>query len=487
MAETNMAKHDVAQHADPEKTPSVFVEDTEARALTKSILWKLDTRVVPPLALLYLCNFLDRANVGNANILGLSTDLGITPSHYATALAVFFIFYVVSELPSNLILKRATPKVWLPILATAWGIVVLSLGFVRNYASFTVVRALLGLTEGGLYPGCLLYLSTMYTRQELALRIGIFYSMASLSGAFGGILARGLSAIPTTEIVNQKWRWIFIIEGLITLAAGFIAVFLIPDSVETVRYFSDAEKKHARLRIKQSHSVEGSRTKPETFSWSEVRRGMLSLQVWFAGSAYFAICCALFSFSLFLPSIIVGLGYTDPNQAQLMTVPPYAAGTVMAVVISILSDRLHLRGTLSLFTLPLAIIGYAVIARVDSNSVKFGMTFLMAVGIYSSVPPILVWVLNNSAGHYKRATSGALQVCMANVGGIVAAFLYPSTQSPRYYKSHNVAMGLLCYAWLAILCNVLYCKKINRDKANGKYNAYTGSGDDRDPAFKMVI
>lgn len=178
-----------------------------------------------------------------------------------------------------------------------------------------------------------------------------------------------------------------------------------------------------------------------------MRRGLLSLQLFFTSTVYFSICCALFSFSLFLPSIIKSLGYTS-NEAQLLTVPPYAVASVMSVCMAILSDRLRIRGIIILFTLPLAIIGYVSIARVHSNVTKYGLTFLMASGIYGSVPSLLVWILNNSAGHYKRATAGALQVCLANCGGIVAAFLYPNTQAPSYVKSHNIILGVLCYAWL---------------------------------------
>jgi len=84
------------------------------------------------------------------------------------------------------VLKKLTPKIWLPLLTVVWGIITMCLGFVRNFGSFFAVRALLGIAEGGLLPGMVLYLSGLYTRQEMALRIGIFYTAASLSGAFGG-------------------------------------------------------------------------------------------------------------------------------------------------------------------------------------------------------------------------------------------------------------------------------------------------------------
>ncbi|KAJ0342392.1 hypothetical protein KNSL1_010727 [Colletotrichum chrysophilum] len=350
-----------------------------------------------------------------------------------------------SELPSNLVLKKVSPRIWLPFLTIAWGIVTMCLGFVRSYGSFVAVRAVLGMCEGGLLPGMVLYLSGLYTRGELALRIGIFYTAASLSGAFGGLLARGLSAIgPSGNL--EGWRWIFIIEGLIA---------------------SEREEK---------------------FRWSEVGRGVLNLQVWLSSTAYFAILSGLYSFGLFLPTIINDLHIaSNANQSQLWSVIPYAVATPVTVLVAFLSDRLRVRGPLMLAVLPISVIGYAVIGNVTAPQTRFAMTCLMAIGMYSAVPCVLSWNSNNSAGHYKRATTSALQLAIANCGGFVATFIYPSTQGPYYHKGHTIILGLLCYAWVATLLNVLWCSKINRDKAAGKYDQFIGTGDDREPEFKMVL
>jgi len=142
-----------------------------------------------------------------------------------------------------------------------------------------------------------------------------------------------------------------------------------------------------------------------------------------------------------------------------------------------------------LFTLIPAIIGYAVIANIGVQyaKVKYGMTFLMATGLYSGVPCVLVWNSNNSAGHYKRATTSAIQLMVANSGGFVAAFIYPAGQAPQYHTGHTVVLGLLVFAWFMVLFNVLYCAKKNRDKAQGKFAQYAGCGDDRDPLFRLVL
>ena len=235
-----------------------------------------------------------------------------------------------------------------------------------------------------------------------------------------------------------------IIEGILTAVIGAAAYFVLPNSVATARFLSEKERLIATSRL-SNHKAAAE----EQFQWSEVVRGILSPQLWLSATAYFAILSGLYSFGLFLPTIINGLGY-EANRAQLFTVPPYAVAAVVTVIVAFASDRLRRRGVVMLFTLPIAIIGYAAIANVgtDANAVKYGMTFMMAVGLFASVPPVLSWISNNSAGHYKRATTTAMQLAIANCGGFVTTFIYPSTEKPQYKKSHEIVLGLLCYAWL---------------------------------------
>lgn len=151
------------------------------------------------------------------------------------------------------------------------------------------------------------------------------------------------------------------------------------------------------------------------------------------------------------------------------------------VFVAIVSDRLRLRGVVMLFTLPIAIIGYAAIANIDSPRVQYGMTFLMATGQYASVPCILVWLSNNSAGHYKRATTSALQLAIANAGGFVSsksptgfiylfftqisnistiAFNYPSRDGPLFHRGHTIVLGLLVFAWFMWVYFLLWIQEL---------------------------
>lgn len=155
----------------------------------KSLLRKLDIHLLPAVGILYLLSFLDRSNVGNARIEGLTGDLHMSGNEYLTGLTLYFVGYVIFEVPCNIILKRTTPRFWLPTLTVLWGIVATLMGIVQNLTGFFIARFFLGVTESGLFPGVVYYFSMWYKRRERQFRISLFFGAAALAGSFGGILA----------------------------------------------------------------------------------------------------------------------------------------------------------------------------------------------------------------------------------------------------------------------------------------------------------
>ncbi|KAM7217667.1 MFS general substrate transporter [Rhypophila decipiens] len=461
----------------------------DEKAITRRLLFKLDTRILPIFVLLVLCSFLDRTNVGNAKLYNLEKDLGMSNTQYLQGLAAFYPLYIAAEIPSNLVLKRLTPSIWIAVMTFLWGLFCLVMGLVHNFPQFIALRALLGLAEGGLFPGMVLYLSGMYTRSELALRIGVLYTATSLSGAFGGLLARAMASIGDKGGL-VAWRWIFVIEGVFTCLVAVVTWAVLPDSIAKAKFLSEEERAVGMKRLRGVEHGTGSKEGEERFQVKEMVRGVANVQTLLTAGAYFGLLSGIYSFGLFLPTIIRDLGYTA-NEAQLWSVIPYAVAACTTLAVAFLSDRLKIRGIIMLCTMPIAIIGYAAIANLPAGSTypktRYGMTFMMAVGIYSSVPPNLAWLSNNSAGHYKRATASALQLAIANCGGILAVFLYPDVDGPSYHRGHTIVLGLLVAGWFLILGNVLYCAKVNRDKGRGLYDKHIGLGDDREPGFKMVM
>ncbi|KLO92373.1 allantoate permease [Fusarium fujikuroi] len=203
------------EKVDYEKAVS-FHEDASQEVFdepaTKRLLRKMDIKLLPFLALLYLLSFLDRTNIGNAKLAGLEDALGMTGKwDYNIAVAVFFPFYVAAEIPSNMAMKRFRPSIWIPSIMIAWAIVTTLMGITKNFGGFLATRMALGLAEGGLFPGITYYITLWYKRHECGLRMAIFFSAATAAGAFGGLFARGVMEMKGLGGLDG-WAWIFIIE-----------------------------------------------------------------------------------------------------------------------------------------------------------------------------------------------------------------------------------------------------------------------------------
>ncbi|KAK1228308.1 hypothetical protein PQX77_008653 [Marasmius sp. AFHP31] len=233
-------------------------------------MWrKIDLRLLPILGSMYCMSFLDRGasvvlvsfdycyslrggwkgNIGNARLQGLEADLGLVGNQYNIALTMFFIPYCIFECPSNLILKRARPRIWLPGITVVWGTVMTVMGLVKNYPQLVTCRVFLGIAEAGLFPGVIYHFTIWYPRHMLQLRIGLFYGTAALSGAFSGLLAFGISYMSGTGGFNG-WRWIFILEGLGTVIVGLVGFLVLVDFPDTAGFLTPEERDYVIRRNK---------------------------------------------------------------------------------------------------------------------------------------------------------------------------------------------------------------------------------------------
>lgn len=238
--EDNGEKH-IAEGQDIERVLSVD------HAAEKRLLRKLDLFIIPPIMLLYLLSFLDRVNIGNARLYGLEEDLKMAGSDYQIAVSLLFVTYILSELPSNLVIKKFKPSRWLAFITTSWGIIATLTGVVQSYGGLIACRLFLGAVEGGLFPGCVVYLTLFYTKQELALRVGYLFVSAALAGGLGGLLAYAIGNLDGYDGI-RAWRWIMIIEGLPTFVLGISVFWWLADDPETAYYLTRAEKQLGIIR-----------------------------------------------------------------------------------------------------------------------------------------------------------------------------------------------------------------------------------------------
>ncbi|KAG6848802.1 hypothetical protein H0H93_013907, partial [Arthromyces matolae] len=291
---------------------------------------KIDFRVVPIVAIFYLLAFLDRGNLGNARVAGMQKELKLTNHQYTIALTVTFIPYFMAQLPSNLILKRVGPNILLPAMLTLWGIITTLQGFVKNYTGLLVCRFFLGVFEGGVFPGLVLYLSFWYPREALQKRVSVLFSTSSLALAFSGLLAYGIVRMDGVGD-RSGWSWIFILEGVFTTVFGLSGFILLPRSPQHSRFLREEEKAYILSRLCTPTAFK----EEESFSWGEVAKTYALPHVMMIGiSLFFSVCSSIIHGGLaltpstsFSPTIIHDLGYTAVN-AQLYSVPPFALAFV---------------------------------------------------------------------------------------------------------------------------------------------------------------
>jgi len=491
---------------------------------------------MPLVFLIYLSGFLDKSNIGNAAIAGLLRDLHLDGSKFSMLLLVFFITDTLSEVPSNLVVKKVKANRWIAFLTTCWGLTMTLSGLTQTYPGFIAVRLVLGLIDGGLAPGMTFYLSCLYRPQDLQFRIAVLFSSALVAGFVGGLLAAAIVKLHGVAHL-AGWRWIFIIEGMFTFLVGLLALFLLPADVASSWFFTKEEKEYALKRLGSGEDVpdldndsgamidskatmesqdmdkvdgeaaitevvfEDSKLNPgeEKFEWREVRRGVFSIQTWFTGLALHGLAVNTYSFLFFFPTIVTGLGYSG-SRAQLFTVPPYIVGVFVMLSVSLLSDRIKLRGPFVLLLTLLTITGYSMAIAGKTNWVRYGGCFLICTGGFSSIPSIITLLANNTGGHYKRATVMGLQIAIGNSSGFIAPFMYTQEQAPKYIKGHKIGLGFAVLTWVMTALNILYCIWENKARREGrragniqKYMDLRDAGlteapiGDRHPDFRFIL
>ncbi|KIW71098.1 hypothetical protein PV04_03303 [Phialophora macrospora] len=430
---------------------------------TRRLIRKIDWTLLPFLALLYLLSFLDRTNIGNARLAGLEDDLGMSGLDYNGALAIFFPFYVAVEPISNLMMKRTRPSLWIPSIMVVWGVCTTLMGLVTSYGGLLAARAALGIAEGGLFPGVTFYITMWYRRHECGLRMAVFFSAATAAGAFGGLLARGITEM---DGVGGKggWAWIFILEGIVTFVVAVLAFWVMNDYPSTAKFLTPDERHEVSRRLEQDRSSLADEYDMKYF-WDAVR----DWKIWVHMFITIGVYTPLYSFSLFLPTIVRTLDYTN-ETAQLMTVPPYIVACFLCITGGFAADKLKTRGIFMIGFNITAIVGLIMLISSQNPHVKYAGCFFFGAGIYPNVPQGVAWNGNNIGGSVKRAVGIAMHVGFGNLGGIISGFIYLSEDSPKFTKGHAILIGMLTMSTCLQIFMTLYLRRENA-RRDAEYKA----------------
>ena len=299
-----------------------------------------------------------------------------------------------------------------------------------------------------------------YRRHEAQRRYTFFFSSTTLAGAFGGLLA---SAIGKMDGMRgyRGWRWIFILEGLLTVIVSFFFFFLLPNFPEEVKWLSEDERAFVKARL-QVDTGKSARERP--IKARDVLSVFKDIKVIVGGFMYFGLIVPAYGYAYFSPGILQSYGYS-PIQTQLHSVPPCAAAFGFAMVVAYFSDRLKHRFLFTIFPICVCIAGFAILLTVHNHrSVQYGALFLVAMGAYTAMPVIVCWFNMNLGGHHRRAVGSAWQVGFGNIGGIIAVYSFLKKDAPRYVPGYSICLGFVSLSALSCLLYYVLCSWQNRQR-----------------------
>ncbi|KAH8157401.1 hypothetical protein CIB48_g10849 [Xylaria polymorpha] len=414
-------------------------------AAERALCRKFDFRLLPVLSLM------------------VTTDLNFKSGQYNLIVGTFkssSSLMVVFAPPLAFLGKKIGPARMLPILMLNFGSFTLLAAATHNFSGIFALRFFLGAVESAFFPLVIFYLTTFYRRSELARRLAIFYAASNIANAFSGLLAFGVFQIKS-HLVDHPWRWLFIIEGTLTVLFAIFAFFYLPKSAAEARFLNEDEKALAYHRIQ----VDSSSIVNEAFNLKE------ALQVFKRPSTYgfllieIALGVPIQSVGLFLPQIVQRI-VKDTVQVNLYTVAPNITGAVTLLILAFSSDLLRIRFPFICLGFALSFTGFIIYAAIDDVQhqiqLAYYATFMMTWG--TSAPSVLLstWYNNNVAHEGQRLALTSIGVPLANLMGLVASNVFRDKDKPKYAPALITTASFGGFGFLAAACLGLYMVFDNR-------------------------
>ncbi|KAI0124274.1 major facilitator superfamily domain-containing protein [Xylariales sp. AK1849] len=440
---------------------STVADWTEAEE--RAVKRKLDFILLPTLGLAFFALQMDRGNISNALTSTITTDLGIDTNQINAGSSLLSAGIVILEIPSNILLQRIGPKTWLSTQIVAWGLVATFQNFITNYAGYLVTRIILGLCEAGFIPGALYTMSTWYKKSETSLRVSIFFLGNLLASAVTSLIGAGILSMGDRYGV-AGWRWLFIVEGTITVGVGIVFVLLLPPSVGNGSplisfgrwsYFNQREsyilvrrvllddpaKVTNHLRI-SGHDV-----------WTTVKNVRILGHVLITLTATISVN----AINTYGPSVIKSLGYQTVRANAMASVGSFIA-VIMVVVLGWLCDLTAKRGPWVLFAAVWSMIAFSCLR--ESSSWSSGRRYAAVVFSMSanSVVHILNvgWLSVNCQTPQERSVAMAMIIMAANSAGIAGSQVFRTQDAPLYLNAFTACLALNAVAVIEIIAQSVH-------------------------------
>lgn len=349
------------------------------------------------------------------------------------------------QIPSNMIMsnKHIRPSLYLSVCMMGWAVVSACTALAKNYTDLVVIRFFLGVAEAPFYPGAIYMLSIFYTRKEIATRLSILYTGNILATSFSGLIAAAVFNTIDGAHGIDGWQWLFIIEGVVTFGVAIVAIFTLADNPLTTRWLSPEQRQLAHNRMVQD-TVGLEESKGARAGFMQAVRDPRLWLLCFIQNMHLSAC----SFNNFFPTVIGALDF-NPTITLVLTCPPYLVSGVVAYLAALSSGKFNERTWHITIGMSAAIIGFVISCATLNRAARYISCFLFTPGAYAVNSMILGWVSATlGSTPEKKAVSLSIVNVVANASYIYTAYLYPSSDDPRYLTAmaSNAAFAAACIA-----------------------------------------
>jgi MFS family permease len=476
----NRIKSDGVDHFVAEKTPLETFEqqhppmDPERRKIVeKSMKRKLDTRC-SLFVLIYIMNYLDRNNLGAARLKGLQTDLKIDDDQYATCLSILYVGYITFQIPSNIYVNRIQrPSIYIGIVMLLWGMISTLSGCAQNFGGMIAIRLCLGVVESAFLPGALLILSKWYTRRELTTRNALLFCGNLISNAFSSLVGAGVLSNMQGVLGHAAWRWLFWIEGAVTMGVAIAAVFALPDLPHNSRGFTEEELQVAQLRMIEDVG-ESDEDSAEDGIFTGFFMALKDLKIYVLMFSLTAYVVGL-SFNAFFPSLTqtLGFGYVP---TLLMSAPPWAFACIVSVINAWHADRTQEKFWHIVGPICIGLVGFIINMSTLNTAARYIALFLQASS-YAGFIVFYSWISSSfPRPPAKRAVAIALVNAFSQLGNVAGSYVW-NLKDNGYRKSYGIVTAMFGVTILGCVVMKMILVKLNKKLEAGETAAWESRPD----------
>ncbi|KAJ0416322.1 major facilitator superfamily domain-containing protein [Aspergillus carlsbadensis] len=439
--------------APPKAVVDVDVDEEYTYEEQRSIVHRVDRRLIIICGFAYCISLMDRTNVSAAAIAGMTVDLELYVGfRYSIMVLVFFITYVVFQPLATALIRRIGPRIFLSTIVITWGACLIGFAYSPDWQTLSGLRALLGILEAGFFPGTVYLLSCWYSRYEVQKRYSFFYLIGCVASALSGILAYGFSQMAPLQGLNG-WQWIFIMQGVLTFIVGICCMIFVvdfPDKGHNAWGFLNERECAFILRRLNRDRADAN---PEPFNIVKFLRPALDLKIWGFALIFFCLTTVSYAIAYFLPIILhENMGFSIA-ASQCLVAPPYVFAGILMLSTAWAGDKYRMRAPVLIFNSVITLIGLPVMGFASSNGVRYFGVFLTTAGANANIPCSMAYQANNIRGQWTRAFASATLVGFGGVGGIAGSLIFRSQDAPDYIPGIWGAMA--CQFLLLIVVSAL--------------------------------